>query len=100
MKAKIFIVGWIPKGWRWSAFWLLLSAAHPAYGQAGSLDSSYQPNPSSVVDAVAIQTDGKAVIGGSFGTVGGFERHYLARLNTNGTVDAGFIPANIENGEV
>ncbi len=79
---------------------LLRSAALSGYGQAGALDADYQPAPSYVVSAVAIQTDGKVLIGGGFQTVSGLERRFLARLNTNGTVDAGFVPANIEGGEV
>ncbi len=34
-----------------------------------------------VVSTVTIQPDNKVVIGGSFGTEGGVERYYLARLN-------------------
>lgn len=79
---------------------VLGSAVPFAYGQAGALDASYLPNPSSIVTAVAIQPDGKALIGGSFGTVDGYERRFVARLNTNGMVDRDFVPATIEYGEV
>jgi uncharacterized delta-60 repeat protein len=39
-----------------------------------------------------LQADGKVLIGGSFTTVGGVTRNYVARLNTDGTVDTGFNP--------
>ena len=44
------------------------------------------------VDAVAVQTDGKVLIGGHFTQVLGVTRQHLARLNTNGTIDASFDP--------
>ena len=91
---------WFRGPLQWMTFGILFCATTPAWGQAGALDTSYQPNPSYVVSAVAIQADGKALIGGGFGTVDGLARRFVARLNTNGTVDTGFVPANIEDGEV
>lgn len=52
----------------------------PAGGLAGSLE------------AAVVQSDGKAVIGGSFEAVGGVARSSLARLNVDGTLDATFNP--------
>ncbi len=78
---------------------LLFAAAASAWGQAGALDTTYQPSPNYVVSAVTIQPDGKALIGGAFRTVNGIERRALVRLNTNGTVDTNFVPAEID-GEV
>ncbi len=49
--------------------------------------------------ATAVQSDGKVLIGGSFTTVNGVSRTYVARLNTDGSVDAGFVPATL-NGNV
>ena len=46
-----------------------------------------------------VQPDGKVIIGGSFTTVGGLTRSYLARLNTDGSVDASYAPA-APNGRV
>jgi trimeric autotransporter adhesin len=37
-----------------------------------------------------IQSDGKIVIGGVFTTVGGLGRNRIARLNSDGTLDATF----------
>ena len=40
----------------------------------------------------AWQSDGKIAIGGYFTTVAGQSRPYLARLNSDGTLDNGFNP--------
>ena len=71
----------------------------------GSLDTSFNPTPGIVFDepnsgvySVAVQPDGKIVIGGVFGTVNGAAHVGVARLNTDGTVDAGF-QGNIGPGE-
>jgi uncharacterized delta-60 repeat protein len=42
---------------------------------------------------MAIQADGKILIGGYFENVGGQSRVSIARLNTDGSVDTGFNPA-------
>ncbi len=42
--------------------------------------------------AIAIQSDGKIVIGGSFRDVNNVTRHKAARLENNGDVDVGFDP--------
>lgn len=62
----------------------------------GTLDASYDPNANGNVLALALQSDGKLLVGGSFTTLqpnGAADwtlRKYAARLNTDGTVDAGF----------
>jgi uncharacterized delta-60 repeat protein len=61
----------------------------------GSADSSFNPGEGagpagSTVEAVAVQPDGKILIGGDFRTVNGVARAYLARLNADGSLDAGF----------
>ena len=47
-------------------------------------------NPS--VDAIAVQPDGKILIGGTFTSVLGVPRHLIARVNTDGTLDTAFDP--------
>ena len=47
---------------------------------------------------VVVQPDGKIVIAGDFTSVNGAPRNRLARLNANGSVDAGFNP--VFNGPV
>jgi uncharacterized delta-60 repeat protein len=44
------------------------------------------------VSAIAVQPDGKILIGGSFQTVAGATRNRIARLNADGTLDTDFNP--------
>ncbi|MEN6626950.1 MAG: hypothetical protein ABFD69_12065 [Candidatus Sumerlaeia bacterium] len=62
----------------------------------GSLDASFNPGAGAngTVNAVAIQADGKALIGGDFTQVNGVARVAVARLNANGSLDTSFVPAN------
>jgi uncharacterized delta-60 repeat protein len=55
----------------------------------GSLDS-FDPNANGAVRAVALQLDGKIIIGGDFTTVDGKAHNYVARINADGTVDESF----------
>jgi uncharacterized delta-60 repeat protein len=70
----------------------------------GSLDSGFSVDHGSgandVVRAVAVQPDGKVIIGGDFTQVDGFDRNYLARLNANGSLDTSFDPGNTLSGPV
>lgn len=58
----------------------------------GYLDSSFNPGAgaSSTVAAVAVQPDGRILIGGDFTTVNTTNKARLARLNADGTLDASF----------
>src|SRR5437667_4441898 len=63
----------------------------------GSGDASFNPRltPSSfdlgpVVHSVALQPDGKVLIGGGFDEVDGVSRTNFARLNADGTLDTSF----------
>jgi uncharacterized delta-60 repeat protein len=58
----------------------------------GSLDTSFDPGTGvdGTVSAVSQQADGKVLIGGSFFSVNGTNRKYIARLNADGSLDAGF----------
>ncbi len=56
----------------------------------GSRDTSFEQttfNSSTWVNTIAIQSDGKIVIGGGFTSVNGQARSYLARLNADGSID-------------
>jgi uncharacterized repeat protein (TIGR01451 family)/uncharacterized delta-60 repeat protein len=68
----------------------------------GSLDTTFNPGagPNDSVRALAIQVDGKAVIGGLFTAVGGSGLNHIARLNANGSVDFTFNPGVGANDEV
>src|SRR5262249_28063719 len=46
------------------------------------------------ISAIAVQKDGKLVIGGSFSSVNGTPRAGLARLNADGSLDSAFDPGS------
>ncbi len=58
----------------------------------GSVDSSFNAklNDRSIVGTTVIQPDGRIVIAGSFTNVGGVSQQRLARLNSDGSLDASF----------
>ena len=59
----------------------------------GSLDSSFTTTAEQVlIQAIALQTDGKILVGGTFSTYKGAARNGVARLNTTGTLDGTFVP--------
>jgi uncharacterized delta-60 repeat protein len=70
----------------------------------GSLDASFDPGtgtgPDTVVYAVALQSDGKILIGGDFTMYNGFPRYGIARLNANGSLDTTFDPGDGVRGNV
>lgn len=53
---------------------------------------------SNVLKSVAIQPDGKILIGGSFSSFNGVSRNRIARLNSNGSVDPSFNTGGFGNG--
>lgn len=59
-----------------------------------SLDLSFNPGTGSNagVNGLAVQPDGKVLVGGDFTRMNGIGRGRIARLNTDGTLDAGFDP--------
>jgi uncharacterized delta-60 repeat protein len=55
----------------------------------GSLDTAFDPNANSDIYAIALEPDGKILVGGYFTSIGGQFRNRLARLDpTNGLADA------------
>ncbi|MDA7511196.1 hypothetical protein N8612_05905, partial [Verrucomicrobia bacterium] len=60
----------------------------------GSIDTSFDPGngTDAWIESLAVQQDGKILIGGGFSTADGFERAGLARLNANGSLDESFDP--------
>lgn len=62
----------------------------------GTLDTTFNPGASGgnfpAVLSLAVQTDGKILVGGDFTTLGGQPRNRLGRLNTDGSVDTSFNP--------
>jgi uncharacterized delta-60 repeat protein len=65
-------------------------SAPPAFGQ--NSNDGFDPNANGWVWATAVQADGKIIIGGEFGIVGGTSRSRLARLNPDGSVETTFNP--------
>jgi uncharacterized delta-60 repeat protein len=68
----------------------------------GTVDTAFDPGtgPNSSVRALAVQSDGKVIIGGFFSTVGLTPRNFIARLNANGALDVTFNPGSGPNGQV
>ncbi|MCB1227022.1 MAG: choice-of-anchor D domain-containing protein [Verrucomicrobiales bacterium] len=70
----------------------------------GSLESSSTFNPGSGADhrvySIALQMDGKILIGGLFENFNGVSRSRIARLNGDGSVDGSFNPGAGTDGEV
>ena len=60
----------------------------------GTIDRSFNVgtgvNFGAYVNAIAVQTDGKILVGGSFFSFNGAARGYLVRLNSDGSLDTGF----------
>lgn len=58
----------------------------------GTRDETFQIGQivSGQVFAIALQTDGKILLGGNFSSVNGAARYCLARLNADGSLDTGF----------
>jgi len=60
----------------------------------GSVDSTFDvgAGPDAYVAALSLQPDGKVIIGGRFTLIGSATRHYVARLNSDGSLDDSFQP--------
>ena len=67
-----------------------------AYGQLfrlnadGSADASFQPPADDIAFALALQADGKIIVGGLLNSATGVSQALLARLNADGSADASF----------
>jgi uncharacterized delta-60 repeat protein len=60
----------------------------------GSIDATFAANngtgPNAALGAIAVQDDGKILIGGWFSSFNGVSRNGIARLNADGTLDQSF----------
>ena len=75
--------------------WGVLAAS--AVARAQSLDTSFNPGANGSVCALAVQPDGKILVGGDFTTLGGggtgtTPRNRIGRLNADGSLDTSFNP--------
>lgn len=66
----------------------------------GTLDNTFNAGsgPDGIVTALAVQPNGRIIIGGAFGTVNGVGRDRVARLLADGSVDATFAPTTLSTG--
>jgi uncharacterized delta-60 repeat protein len=60
----------------------------------GTRDTTFNPGSglNGIVLVVRVQDDGKILVGGQFTTYSGSTANRIVRINTNGTLDATFIP--------
>jgi uncharacterized delta-60 repeat protein len=81
---------------------LLLTAWAPAFGQASVLDTSFKvgPGANDVVESLVVQADQHILVGGEFTAISGCSNSFLARLNSDGSVDTSFNPAGQTDGAV
>jgi len=57
-----------------------------------TLDSRFNPGANGGVGSLAVQADGKILVGGGFTTLGGQTRTNIGRLNADGSLDTFFNP--------
>ena len=64
------------------------------FNSDGTVDTSFNPGTglNADVNALAVQTDGRLLVGGSFTAFNGTSRNCIVRLNTDGTLDTTFNP--------
>ena len=88
---------------------LISPPAYSLQAQDGALDPNFQPGAGAhfssapwagTVSSIAVQADGKALIGGLFDSFDGVPRHNIARLRSDGGVDATFDPGTGADGSV
>jgi uncharacterized delta-60 repeat protein len=64
----------------------------------GTLDTNFDPNANNIVWGIAVQADGRVLLGGTFttlqpgGAASASARNGIARVNADGTLDTGFDP--------
>src|SRR6266851_2225096 len=67
---------------------IALSLAPQLYSQTAD---PFNPNPNDVVYSLAIQPDGKVLLGGFFSYIGGQPHNHLGRVNSDGSLDTAFV---------
>jgi uncharacterized delta-60 repeat protein len=97
-----------PKKWFWfdsRILFFLLSyfSILQLKGQSGALDFSFNPGTgtnNNWVNTIAVQSDGKILIGGDFTTYNGISQNRITRVNSDGSLDATFNTGSAANGIV
>lgn len=79
-----------------------LFSAPTVNARSGIPDPTFNPGtgPNGTVYSVAVQPDGKVLLGGAFTSVNGVALRSIARLNADGSVDSSFNPGTGPNGNV
>lgn len=60
----------------------------------GVLDSDFLASTQEKISSIAVQPDGKIIVGGDFTSLQGVTLNHVARLNASGTIDATFNPGS------
>jgi uncharacterized delta-60 repeat protein len=76
---------------------LLALLCLPRVSGAQSANDGFAPDANNPVLALAVQPDGKVLVGGQFTTIAGQTRNRLARLNADGSLDSGFAATDVDN---
>ncbi len=80
--------------------WLMVRIARVLTNGTADLTFSSNIGPNGNINAIALQPDGKIIIGGTFISFNGTARSKIARLNAGGTLDTGFDPGTGMNNTV
>jgi len=73
-----------------SLFIMVMLFLSPQITNANLVPDNFNPDVNKFIQAVAIQSDGKILIGGDFSIVNGTIKEKIARLNADGTLDGSF----------
>ena len=80
-----FVVPWLVAAW--TCAWV-----QTVHAQSPSVDPGFTAGATGMVYALAMQADGKILVGGAFTALSGQPRICLGRLHADGTVDPDFTP--------
>jgi len=75
---------------------LLMNLISPTPVKALGAEDGFNPSPSGIVQTIAVQPDGKILVGGYFTTIAGQAVARLARLNPDGSLDADFTTPTLD----
>lgn len=87
---KLLVAGEIFQTSPTIAYYLHIIRLNPDGTTDGSFNFTPVPGAGSTTVALAVQPDGKIVLGSIFAKIGGATRTNIARLNADGSLDAGF----------
>ena len=84
---------------------MVIGLPYKSNAQQRTLDLTFNPTDigigngaNGIIRTTSIQSNGKIIIGGDFTSFIGTSRNYIARLNTDGTLDSTFNPGTGTNG--